>query len=59
MNEDIKKILVSKEQIQKRVQELGKQLTKDYAGKKVVMVVLLKGAAHFATDLRCDLLSGA
>ena len=51
MNEDIKKILVSKEQIQKRVQELGKQLTKDYAGKKVVMVVLLKGAAHFATDL--------
>ncbi len=51
MNEDIKTVLLTEEQIQKRVKELGAQLRKDYAGKKVVMVILLKGAAYFATSL--------
>ena len=49
--EDIKKVLFSEEQIRQRVQELGKQISEDYAGKKVVMIALLKGAAWFATDL--------
>ena len=51
MNEDIKDILLNKEQIEQRIQELGAEITKDYAGKDVVVVVLLKGAAWFATDL--------
>lgn len=51
MNEDIKTVLLTEEQIGKRVQELGKQLAKDYEGKKVIMIVLLTGAAYFATDL--------
>ncbi len=51
MHDDIKKILLTKDEIDTRVQELGKQLTEDYRGKDLVVVVLLKGAAWFATDL--------
>lgn len=51
MNEDIKKVLLTKEEIDVRVQELGKQISEDYAGKDLLVIVLLKGAAWFATDL--------
>ena len=51
MHEDIKAILISEEQIKKRVQELGEQLSGEYAGKQVIMICLLKGAAYFACDL--------
>ena len=51
MNEDIRDILIEEEQIQKRVKELGKQLSEEYAGKRVIIVCLLKGAAYFACDL--------
>lgn len=51
MNEDIKKVLLTKEEIDARVQELGKQISEDYAGKDLLVIVLLKGAAWFATDL--------
>lgn len=51
MNSDIKKVLLTQEQIEQRVAELGKQITADYAGKDLIVVVLLKGAAWFATDL--------
>ena len=51
MHDDIKKVLLTKEQIEQRVAELGKQITADYQGKDLIVVVLLKGAAWFATDL--------
>ena len=51
MHEDIKQVLLTKEQIEQRVAEMGKQITADYQGKELVGVVLLKGAAWFATDL--------
>lgn len=51
MNNDIKKVLLTKEEIDARVSEMGQQITKDYAGKEVVVIILLKGAAWFATDL--------
>ncbi len=51
INQDIKEILLTDDQISKRVAELGEEITKDYVGKDIVMVVLLKGAAYFATDL--------
>ena len=41
MEQDIEEILLDKETIEKRVQELGAQLTKDYAGKEVVMIGIL------------------
>lgn len=51
MHDDIKTILLTKEQIAARVQEMGRQITEDYQGRELVVVVLLKGAAWFATDL--------
>ena len=51
MHDDIKQVLLTKEQIEQRVAEMGKQITVDYQGKDLIVVVLLKGAAWFATDL--------
>lgn len=51
MHDDIKKILLTQEQIDERVREMGKQLTEDYKDKDLVVIILLKGAAWFATDL--------
>ncbi len=45
------KVLISKEAIQKRVKELGEQITRDYAGKEPVIICMLKGAVYFFTDL--------
>ncbi|MDO4920440.1 MAG: hypoxanthine phosphoribosyltransferase [Phascolarctobacterium sp.] len=51
MHDDIKTILLTQEQIAARVQEMGRQITEDYQGRELIVVVLLKGAAWFATDL--------
>ena len=48
---DLEKVLLTKEEILEKVRELGRQITRDYAGKKPVMVCILKGAAVFFTDL--------
>ena len=45
------KVLFSREQIAARVAELGKQITKDFAGEPVLLVGVLKGAAIFLSDL--------
>lgn len=44
-------ILLSREDIARRVAELGKQITADYAGKTVHLVCVLKGAYTFLSDL--------
>ena len=49
--DDIKKILLTEDDIKKRVQDLGKQITKEYQGKELVLICLLKGACWFSTDL--------
>jgi hypoxanthine phosphoribosyltransferase len=43
--------MLSKEDIAKRVHELGAQITADYAGKPLVLVCVLKGSFVFASDL--------
>lgn len=48
---EIKKILVSKEEIAKRVAELGEQISKDYAGEKLTLVCTLRGGCIFFADL--------
>lgn len=49
----VEEVLYTEEQIQKRVCELGKQITEDYRNEKadLVLVCVLKGAALFMTDL--------
>ena len=51
MIQEVKELLLSEEQIQKRVAELGRQITEDYKGKGIVLVGVLKGAIVFFTDL--------
>ncbi|HEV2470987.1 MAG TPA: hypoxanthine phosphoribosyltransferase [Candidatus Sulfotelmatobacter sp.] len=45
------KVLISREDVAKRVSELGAQITKDFQGQSVVLVGVLKGAAIFLADL--------
>ncbi len=49
--ENIDHILLSAEEIQRRVQDLAVQLSQDYAGQEVRLVGILKGVAFFMTDL--------
>lgn len=51
MNNDILKVLYSREQIQDVTKKLGKQITKDFAGKDPLVVCILKGAAVFYSDI--------
>ena len=51
MEKDIARVMLTEEQIQTRVRELGEQLSRDYAGRNPVMVCILKGAIMFYTDL--------
>lgn len=45
------KILLTQDAIEKRVKELGEQISKDYAGKEPVIICMLKGAVYFFSDL--------
>ena len=38
------KVLVSEEEVDKRIRELGEQISKDYAGKEVHLICVLKGS---------------
>ena len=51
MKNDIAKVLLSEEQIQNRVREMGRQIARDYEGKNPTMICILKGAIMFYTDL--------
>jgi hypoxanthine phosphoribosyltransferase len=48
---DIDRVLLEEETIQKRVRELGEEISRDYAGKDLVMVGILKGSVLFLSDL--------
>ena len=48
---DLERILVTKEEIAKKISELGRKITEDYAGKEPVFICILKGAALFFSDL--------
>ena len=48
---DLEKVLLTREEIQKAVRELGRKITEDYAGKAPVMICILKGAVVFFADL--------
>jgi hypoxanthine phosphoribosyltransferase len=45
------KVLITTEQLESRVRELGRQITRDYAGKSLHLVGVLKGACVFLSDL--------
>ena len=43
--------MISEEEIDKRVRELGAQISKDYAGKSVAIICILKGSTFFSCEL--------
>lgn len=49
--DDIAEILLSKETLEKKVAELGAQISEDYKGKNLLMVGILKGSVVFMSDL--------
>ena len=51
MHADIQEILLSEEQIQTRIRELGAELLRDYADKNPIFVGVLKGVVVFYADM--------
>jgi len=51
MRNDLKDILFSEEAIAKRVREMGEELTREYAGKSLLLLGVLKGCFIFLADL--------
>lgn len=48
---DVERILISEEELKQICKDLGKQISKDYEGKKLYLVSVLKGAVVFMADL--------
>ncbi|NLI93878.1 MAG: hypoxanthine phosphoribosyltransferase [Peptococcaceae bacterium] len=51
MEELIDKVLISTDELKKRVAELGEQITGDYRGKELLIIGIFKGAVPFLADL--------
>lgn len=45
------KVLLSEGEVDRRIQEIGEQISKDYEGKQVHLVCVLKGGAFFMCEL--------
>ena len=45
------RIIFSPEVLHQRIQELGRQISQDYAGKDLILVSVLKGSLYFFADL--------
>ena len=51
MMQEIERVLISEEALQARIQELGRELARDYEGKCPVFVGMLKGVILFFADM--------
>ncbi len=51
MKEDFKEILITEEEINARVKEMGEEISRDYKDKDLVVVGVLKGSVVFTSDL--------
>lgn len=48
---NVKKILISEEEIRAKIQETGKAISKEYEGKPLIIIGVLKGSFVFLSDL--------
>jgi hypoxanthine phosphoribosyltransferase len=48
---EVGEVLVSADEVQRRVAELGEQISRDYAGRSLLLIGVLKGAVFFLSDL--------
>ncbi|WP_066500791.1 hypoxanthine phosphoribosyltransferase [Abyssisolibacter fermentans] len=51
MIKDIERILISREELEAKIKDLGLQITEEYKGKDLVLICVLKGAVMFITEL--------
>lgn len=51
MINDVESVLLSEEQLAKRIAEIGAEITADYDGKEILMIGVLRGAVLFMADL--------
>lgn len=51
MQNDIKEILITEEQIKQKTKELGRKITEYYKGRDLVVIGILKGCVIFLSDL--------
>lgn len=51
MTDDILRVLITEDEIKQKVHELGKKISSDYKGKKVLVLGVLKGSFVFMADL--------
>ncbi len=45
------RVLLTEEEVDKRIQEIGDQISKDYAGKQIHLICVLKGGSFFMCEL--------
>ncbi len=50
-HEFLEEVLISEETLQKRIAELGTEISRDYQGKELLLVCILRGGVMFLTDL--------
>lgn len=57
LEKDIQEVLFSQQQLEERVDQIAQEITRDYAGKEIVLISLLRGSFVFMADLcrRIDL----
>lgn len=51
MEQTIGEVMISEEELQKRILELGHQISADYKGEDLILIGVLKGACMFMSDL--------
>ena len=51
LDKDVERVLVSEEEIKEICRRLGEEISRDYKGKKLLLVSVLKGAVVFMADL--------
>ena len=51
MMPDVKEVLISSEEIEDRVREIGARITEDYKGEKLLLIGILRGAVVVMSDL--------
>ncbi|MEG1551224.1 MAG: hypoxanthine phosphoribosyltransferase, partial [Oscillospiraceae bacterium] len=51
MQNDIERVLLSEDELKVIVSDMGKKISEDYKGKKLILVSVLKGSVIFMGDL--------
>lgn len=51
MHEDIQEVLISEEELQKKITDMGKMITEEYEGRFPLIIGVLKGALPFMADI--------